>query len=275
LLQQAQQARDAARSAQALKDQVESLRPNYTDKIITGVVAILSALVGAGIGALSGYALQRERVKHDQQAARQAAGMKEVSEIKQFRGRQLNEFYAPLEALLKQGLIVRNELYARLKATTQTGVVFSEISDADAANGWSLGIAVGSESARAFRLLDDLPLLQATFPEVMGTVGETVRINQLIVKLIHEKVGLVLHGSDTLSQQLGTFLAHQSVLEDMYKTVKKNKAAVVPKYTTTFPRQLQRLVSDDCEKLRRELQAWEAKMSAWIDDIGATGGQAP
>lgn len=60
----------------------------------------------------------------------------------------------------------------------------------------------------------------------------------------------------------------------MYKTAMKSKIAVLPNYTATFPQQLQRLVNDDCQTPRRELQAQEAKVAAWIDDIGATGGQA-
>lgn len=267
LAQQAEQALEASRSTQALKDQMESLRPSARDRLITAIVAIGGAILGAAIGALSGYFLQRDRLKYDRQAARQAAGMKELSEIKQFRGRQLNEFYAPLEALLKQGLIVRNELYARLEKTNSPNVTFNRIPDPKAANGWSLGIAANGQASRPYKLLEDLPLLQKEFPFVMGTVGETVRINQLIVKLIHEKIGLVLHGSDDLSEQLGVFLAHQSVLEDMYATVQAGNATSVPQYTTTFPRKLQGLVTRDSALLRDELKEWQSTVSGWLHDM--------
>jgi hypothetical protein len=271
LAQQAEQARDAARSNQALKDQVESLRPGIWDRLGTALIAIVGALVGA----LSAYFLQRQRLEYDRRAARQTAGIKEVSEIKQFRGRQLNEFYAPLEALLNQGLVVRNELYTRLLSTNDSRVSFSKIPDPIAANNWSLGIKLQGGDVKPFRLLEDLPLLQATFPDLMGTVGETVRINGLIVKLIHEKVGLVLHENVELSQELGTFLAHQSVLVDMYKTVKEGSQTVPPKYTTTFPRLLQKLVAKDCRDLRKELGEWEVEVSRWVAELSPAFGETP
>jgi small-conductance mechanosensitive channel len=275
IAQQAEQAKEGARANQAIKDQLESLRPSFVDKALPAFIGFLASLVGALVGAWVAYRLQIQRLDYDRQAARQTAGVKELSDIKQFRGRQLNEFYAPLEALLKQGLIVRNELYTRLLATNDPNVSFSKMPDPQAANKWSLGIQRKGEQMRPFRLLNDLPVLHATFPDLMGTVGETVRINKLIVKLVHEKVGLVLHKNIELSQQLGTFLAHQTVLVAMYSSVKKGGLATPPKYTTTFPRDLQRLVTKDCEKLRKELEDWETEVSGWIRQLSTQAGTPP
>lgn len=263
LAQQMEQAKEAARQNQALREKIKAITPSITDKIVTVGIALGSALVGA----LSAYLLQRQRLRHDEKTAQRAAGIKELSEIKQFRGRQLNEFYAPLEALLKQGLVVRDEFYAYLLATTLPTIRFKRVPDEIATNGWSLSVSQGQAEARPFRLLVDLPMIQESFPDVMSTVGELVRINGQIVKLIHKKVGFVLHENTELSRQLGTFLAHQSVLDEMYKAVKDGRAVSVPTYSTTFPRSLQRLVIDDCNLLRTELSEWERNVARWVKEM--------
>lgn len=265
IAQQVQQAEQLNRQHEVMKQQIELLRPKPWDKWLPAFFGLIGALLGSVVA----FAMQRQRLRFDRRAARQAAGIKEVSEIKQFRSRQLNEFYAPIQALLKQGLVVRNELYGRLLAKEVEGATFSKIPDQIAAQGWSLGIQHVGNECKPFRLIDEMSFLQHAYPQLMGNVGETVRINSLIVKLVHEKVGLVLHENAELSQQLGIFLAHQSVLEDVYKSVttQGTALALTPGYTTTFPRDLQRLVQVDCDKLRNELKDWQIEVSQWMKEM--------
>lgn len=265
IAQQVQQAEQLNRQHEVMKQQIELLRPKPWDKWLPAFFGLIGALLGSVVA----FAMQRQRLRFDRRAARQAAGIKEVSEIKQFRSRQLNEFYAPIQALLKQGLVVRNELYGRLLAKEVEGATFSKIPDQIAAQGWSLGIQHVGNECKPFRLIDEMSFLQHAYPQLMGNVGETVRINSLIVKLVHEKVGLVLHENAELSQQLGIFLAHQSVLEDVYKSVttQGTALALTPGYTTTFPRDLQRLVQVDCDKLRNELKDWQVEVSQWMKEM--------
>lgn len=260
-----------AEQAQQLREQIDMLRPKPWDKWLPAIFGLLGTIVGA----VSGYCLQKQRLRFDRRAARQAAGIKEVSEIKQFRSRQINEFYAPLQALLKQGLVVRNEMYGRLLASNVPGVTFTRITDEKAAVGWSLGIQRAGGEVKPFRLIDEMSVLQQSYPHLMGNVGESVRINDLIVKLVHEKVGLVLHENSELSQQLGILLAHQSVLKDVYRAVTTLGASSppIPEYTTTFPRDLQRLVQEDCDKLRNELKQWQQQVTQWMDKMAADGGR--
>ena len=172
-----------------------------------------------------------------------------------------------LMALGAPGLVVRDEFYAYLLATTLPTIRFQRVPDKIATNGWSLSVTRGGVEARPFRLLVDLPMIQESFPDVMSTVGEMVRINGQIVKLIHKKVGFVLHENTELSRQLGTFLAHHSVLDEMYKAVTAGGVVAVPSYSTTFPRGLQQLVIDDCNMLRAELSEWERDVSRWVKEM--------
>jgi hypothetical protein len=259
LSQQLAQAKEQARASQALQDKVDALRPNFADKAVTGLIALFSALIGA----LSAFALQRQRLKYEERSARRSVGIKELSEIKQFRSRQLNEFYAPLETSLKQGLVVRNELYARLLATNDSSLKFGKVKDGRAAVGWSLTVARPQKKPEPFRLLLDLNDIAQKFPDVMSTVGELMRINAQVVKLIHRKVGLVKHANTQLNELLGTYLAHQSVLNDVYKAIIDGKPMAALTYTTTFPRGLQQLVTEDCNELRNELKQWEDQVSQW------------
>lgn len=253
------------RTHQALQKQIEGLRPSWWDKWLTVLTGLVGALMGTTVAAYSAYRLQQQRHQFEQISARQTAGINELAQIKLFRSRQLNEFYGPLQALLQQGLVVRNELYRRMRASPATGVNFSDLPPRPGSQHQSLGIQHGSGEIRPFRLIDELPFIRKAYPHLMGNVGEMVRINGLVVALIHERVGLVLHDNEDLSQKLGVFLAHQSVLQDVYKSVKGNSDGAGPAfgYSTTFPDGLQEAVDGDCAKLRDELREWEGRVTQW------------
>lgn len=265
IAQQVQQAEQLNRQHEVMKQQIELLRPKPWDKWLPAFFGIIGALLGSVVA----FVMQRQRLQFDRRAARQAAGIKEMSEIKQFRSRQLNEFYAPLEALLKQGLVVRDEFYRLLLLSDPEHRIFSKVEDVVAEKRWSLHIKHAGSAKKPFHLIDEMSFLQRAYPHLMGTIGETVRINKLVVKLVHANVGLVLHENTDLSEQLGIFLAHQSMLEHVYKSARTQGAepAYIPGYTTTFPRKLQRLVQTDCVKLRKELKDWEAEVSQWMKEI--------
>lgn len=253
------------RTHQALQKQIEGLRPGWWDRWLTALTGLMGALMGTTVAAYSAYRLQRQRHQFEQASARQTAGINELAQIKLFRSRQLNEFYGPLQALLQQGLVVRNELYARMRASPAPGVNFSDLPPRPGSQRQSLGIQHGSEDIRPFRLIDELPFIWQAYPQLMSNVGEMVRINGLIVALIHDRVGLVLHENEDLSQKLGVFLAHQSVLQDVYESVKGDSGGAAPAfgYSTTFPDGLQEAVDGDCVKLRDELREWEERVTRW------------
>lgn len=253
------------RIQQALEKQIEGLRPSRWDKWLSALAGLAGALLGATVAACSAYLLQKQRQQFEQTAARQTAGINELAQIKQFRSRQLNEFYGPLQALLQQGLVVRDELYRRMTVAPAAGVAFSNLPPRPGSQHQSLGIQHGTEPVVPFRLIDELPFIQQAYPQLMSNVGEMVRINSLVVALIHDKVGLVLHENSDLSQKLGVFLAHQSVLQEVHASVKGSGGSTVPAhgYSTTFPAGLQEAVDADCTKLRNELRQWEEQVTQW------------
>jgi hypothetical protein len=244
--------------------QIATLRPSIWDKSLPAIFGVLGAVI-ASCGA---YLLQRQRLAFDQREARRTAGTTALAEIKNFRSRQLNEFYAPLEALLRQVVVLRDELYERMRANPIAGVNFKSKQDPAAATGYSLWVVRGSTEV-PFRLIDEMQFLHHHYPQLMPNVAEMVRINSLIVKLLHKSIGLVLHESVELSQKLGIFLAHQSVLEEVFKTVSSVSGAPLNLgYSTTYPRGLDALVKCDCDKLRNELEQWERTVLEWTGGVG-------
>lgn len=249
----------------ALKDHISTLRPNVLDKWLPAIFGFLAALLGAGVAAGSSFLLQRQRLRFEREAARRSAGIKELASIYEFRGRQLNEFYAPLEALLLQGFIVRSELYKILESSE--GERFSYTLEKGRGSK-SLYVKHDGEKKKPFKLIDEMGFLKKEYPHVMSIISETVRINRLIVDLIHKKVGLVLHENAQLSEELGLFLAHHSVLEEVFRQngeVMSESPGITGevKFVTAFPRDMPSLVKKDCERLRKDLRLWEADVSSW------------
>ena len=179
LERQGEQTHVMERQYDQTQKQIATLRLSIWDKALPAVFGVLGAVI-ASCGA---YLLQRQRLAFDQREARRTAGTTALAEIKNFRSRQLNEFYAPLEALLRQVVVLRDELYERMKANPIAGVSFKSKQDPAAVTGYSLWVYRES-TVVPFRLIDEMRFLHHHYPQLMPNVAEMVRINGLIVKLL-------------------------------------------------------------------------------------------
>lgn len=187
-----------------------------------------------------------------------------------YRAKQLNELYVPLQALLHQSKVVRDELYKVLVAEGVGVHRFVLEKDSDFPEKESLFV-VSDGGNRPFRLIDYLYVIAKEAPLLVPRVEVIVSINQAVVRLLQDKVGFIRPSSVELSEAVGTFLAHQRILEDVYAAAKKlgdsdestKNPSTLPMYSTAFPRKFLGLVSDDVVVLRRELADWESDVTKW------------
>jgi hypothetical protein len=280
-----------------LSAQIAALKPSPFDKWLPAIFGAIGALFGALIAAGAAAKLQAgrllhegqiqrerlfyeersqaEKLRHEELSAERAIGHHAMAEIMAFRSKQLNEFYGPLEALLKQGLVLRDEFYRRLESTQteKPNVTYRWQSDDEAATGKSLWIKRDGSDEVAFRMIDEMKLINDSYPQLLPNVAEIVRVGDLIVAHVHSRIGLVLPDSTDsglLSDKLGIFLAHQSVLKEVFGHVDDPVDDPAKDwsnlgYSASFPRGLDALVKKDSAKLRRELTNWEIKVRQWTD----------
>lgn len=255
--------------------QLVAMRPSIWDKALPATAAIVGALSAS----LAAFLLQRSRLRFDRESAFHKAGVEAISAIKSFRSRQLNEFYTPLQALLKQSHVLRDELYRRLKAAPPPGISIEMRPDEKAFSGWSLYIKFPNEDFKPFRLIDEMDFIQQQCPHLVSNVVAIVSVNEHIANLLLNKIGLVRTENTELSGVLGQFLAHKSILEEVVSAPRHGRPEVAPLgYTTAFPRSLNSLVAADCEWLRKDLADWERQATAWMaqveTSIGSLGNSA-
>lgn len=246
--------------ARSLKD----LKRSTLQELAPTLVSVLGVLLGAALANWSTSRLQKRRLENETKASRAMAGIAAASKLMDFKSRQLYELYAPLEALLLQNVTVRGELYRMLIESTCADRKYEMRADPKGRKGQSLFVvpADGSD-ALPFRLIEQMAYLQANHGTVMGPVKEIVSVNERIVALLHEKIGLVRSDNRKLSKRLGRFLAHQGVLQAVVNPA-TGVSAPLPSYTTTFPRRLDKLVKSDADILREEIKHWEARTATWM-----------
>ncbi len=243
---------------------VKDLKASPLKELAPALLSVLGVLFGAALANWSTSRLQKRRLENENKASRATAGIAAASKLMDFKSRQLYELYAPLEALLLQNVTVRGELYRMLIESTCADRKYEMREDPKGRKGQSLFVvpADGSE-VLPFRLIEQMAYLQANHANVMGPVKEIVSVNERIVALLHEKIGLVRSENRKLSKRLGRFLAHQGVLQAAVNPATAGSAPL-PSYTTTFPRRLDKLVKSDADTLREEIKDWQARTATWM-----------
>lgn len=243
-----------AASEARLAQRIAQLKPEPAPKSTSGWYVVLGALIAAA----TGYLTQRAKVSADDRLSRRTSGRQVIADIMTFRSRQLNEFYAPLRALLGQGLGIRNQLYDQLLANPLAGYNFYLKGEAIAATGQSLWYTHGGVD-KPFRMIDDLGLLNQQLPHLLPLVDEILKANDAAAKVILEHGGLALPDNDKLTDMLGAYLAHHAILKQIRATV---SCPVVVKYTKIFPRGFDKVIQQDFEKLADELRVWQNSAQA-------------
>ncbi|WJM78533.1 hypothetical protein QTJ10_10980 [Xanthomonas hortorum pv. vitians] len=262
------------RRQEDMANNVKALKPSLLKELAPAILSVFGVLLGAALANASTSRLQKRRLENESKATRAMAGISAASKLMDFKSRQLYELYAPLEALLLQNLTVRGELYRMLIKSGRSDRIYEMKPDPEGQKGESLFVVPADGSAAIpFRLIEQMGYLLTHHGPLLGTVKEIVSINDQIVKLLHEKIGLVRSENRELSKGLGVLLAHQSVLRAAANPV-NNDNVLLPSYTTTFPRGLDTLVKKDADKLLAEIKDWEARTGAWMEpfESNSTGG---
>lgn len=263
-ISQAQFAQLLAENREETRTQIAAMRPSLLDKSLPAIAAIVASVLTSIVA----YLLQRSRLNFDRQSSFQKAGVEAIATLNNFRSRQLYEFYAPLEALLTQSLVLRDELYQRLHKVVPASVRLEMREDPGAGAGASLYIQHPGENFRPFRLIDEMWFIQKHCSALVPNVSAMVNVNQKVAKLLLDKVGFALPDSVELSAMFGRYLAHQSVLEEVVASAAMAGSKATPlDYTTSYPRGLNALISSDTHRLRKELAVWERQARQWMDTV--------
>jgi hypothetical protein len=141
--------------------------------------------------------------------AKQQAVFQHTEKIVEFRLRQMEQFYAPMFALLGQSKGLYDKMLYQL---TQDEPQRYKLTAPDP-EGFQLHVRAKDGTWKGFRLLDQLPAITSN-PKALALVDRIVQIGEQMTKIISEHAGLASEGLIAL---LGQYLAHYAILSTIYK----------------------------------------------------------
>lgn len=237
-------------SEERLLKELNGLQVSLWEKLIPAGMGVLGVLIGTGLGGWFSFLSQKRQLE----SANKESAKEIIAHLMEFRSRQLNEFYAPMHFLV----------HGTQKLHHQLLEVLNELSAKNAANDFELKIddhkpilTVTSDANNSFRLTQHMHLVAIRYDLAMPLVGEIVNIGEKISSLIIEKGGLAKTGSTDLADKLSAYLAHYSILKDVYKKAKKSPTLLASmKYNITFPSGLEKILKDDGDEIYNEISEW-------------------
>ncbi|PYP85882.1 MAG: hypothetical protein DMF61_15080 [Blastocatellia bacterium AA13] len=207
----------------------DSSRDKLVTAIIAGSASLFAALLAGGLTLLGQrfMAKQQERqanniaVEQAQQAeitakralelARYEAVFAHTEKILEYRLKQMELFYAPMFALLKQSKALYDKMnYQIAHDEPDRYRLLDEPDD----QGYRMHVKADDGSWKGFRLLDQLPAIRSNLKAL--TLAERIlQIGEQMTKIISDYAGLA---SADLVDLLGEYLAHYAILSTIHKS---------------------------------------------------------
>lgn len=250
-----------------LSKQIAGLQSSFWEKLAPGGLGLIGVLFGTGLGGWLSYQTQkRQLAAESKQTAKEV-----VANLMDFRSRQLNEFYAPMQFLVHGTRKIRRQVLETILNKSGENGEFMKDGDGD-------DIVLRFRSnGKDFKLTQNMHLVREKYDEAMPLIGEIVNIGGKISSLIVEKGGLADSGSTELADELSAYLAHYSILKDVYTRAKKNpNEPPSVDYQMTFPPKLEELLRADHEEIYNQITSWSDNAQKLLNEpeetrSGATG----
>jgi hypothetical protein len=174
---------------------------DYNVAIIGAAAVFGAALVAAVLGIFS----QVLAARHAARLARDEALYKDAAKILELRMRQVQEFYAPMFALLRQSKDLYDKMLQQLVAD-EPSRYRSVPTAVEKEFRWEVLDKKGEW--QGFRLLDQLPAIKSNL-KALALVDANLLIGEKICKVISNRAG---YASEALVDMLGQYMAHYAIL---------------------------------------------------------------
>ena len=232
--------------------------------------------------------LEKQKLAADSALARDVATMEArlgyTDKLLDLRLRQLEQFIAPLRALLKQSQGVTQKLQLQLAEDSENYQWVDVAVEGKTLRG--LNVKVEGQSYD-FRLLDRLPALKND-PGCGPLIAEIIRIGNQITDLISKNAGLALselsepnrtipepadpgapaaEPAPTLPDTLGKYLAHFAILKRIYEDQRTEPYPPGKHKIGYYPRELNDLVETEYRLLLKDLKPYFETSAAVLADL--------
>lgn len=168
---------------------------------IGAAAVLLAGLVAAGLG-IFGQLLAGKRAA---KLARDEALYRDAGQILEFRMKQVQQFYAPMFALLRQSKDLYDKMLEQLVQDEPTR--YRKVSTPEGAD-FRWEVLDKNGTWQGFRQLDQFPAIKRN-PRALALADANLVIGAKICKVIYTRAG---YASDSLVEMLGQYMAHYAIL---------------------------------------------------------------
>lgn len=238
---------DLRASEERLRQAIADTKPNGWEKLLPAFLGLFGVFVGGAINVW----LQRRQMAASEKAHRATAAFEAQTKIIDYRSRQAHEFYHPLLLMLQRSSGVRRQLCDHLAKKDHDRFRMEK-----GADGEHLFIYDPAGTRTRFRLIESMYELTTEHKETLPMVNEIVAIGEKMSALIHDKGGLVLAADADLTDLLGRYLAHFSILREVAAKASNPEELQGITYNVLYPIELDAELNKGITFLQDNLERW-------------------
>lgn len=180
--------------------------------IIVAFIAILGAIFGQLLLAWREDRRAAHAAEQAVELAKQEALFRQTEEILEYRLRQMQQFYAPMHALLGQSKALYDKMLHQLAQDEPKRYRWVDPPDPE---GYRFHVFDDEDKKwKGFRLLDQLPAVRSN-QKALALAVRILEVGEKTTGIISEHAGLA---SEDLMDVLGKYLAHYAILSTIYKS---------------------------------------------------------
>jgi hypothetical protein len=197
----------------------EKSKPDYSVAIIGALAVIGASIIGivgqllaakhaerlAGDEASRRKELAKDEASYRARLARDEARYKQAEAAIEFRMKQVQEFYAPMSALLRQSKNLYDKMLDQLVADEPSR--YRKVPKPEG-NDFRWEVLDKNSAWQGFRLLDQFPAIKKN-PRALALADKNLEIGNKICDVISHHAG---YASESIADMLGQFTSHHVIL---------------------------------------------------------------
>jgi hypothetical protein len=241
----------------------ESLKVTIVTALIAAAALLGAAMLGIFGQYLSARREERRAAVEAQRAvelAKQEAIFEHTEKILEFRLKQLEQFYAPMFALLGQSKGLYDKMQLQL---AQDEPARYRLVHVQGPGDYPLQVISKDGTWQGFRLLDQLPAVRAN-PKALALVQGILAIGKQMTEIISKHAGLASEG---LIPMLGQYMAHYAILSTIYSV--RETEAYEPGWHKMgyYPRELNSKIEEGYRELSQFLDDYTRASKAMLEAL--------
>jgi hypothetical protein len=236
--------------------------------VIAAFITALAALGGSIITARTQFRMAAAAAQQARELQRQEALFGHAEKILEFKLKQMQNFYAPMFALLGQSKGLYDKMLYELSEDEPSKYRWAPKPDPEDDR---FQVRDKNGDWKAFRLLDQLPAVRSK-PKAFALADRILQIGEGMTKIITKNAGLA---SEDLIDLLGRYMAHYAIISTIHKLGETQAYEPGWHKMGYFPRELDEKVATGYRELSQFLGEYSKASKRMLEALPVDGSQRP